>query len=181
VPVLQVGDALILDSTDILLRIDELFPSGPQLAEGVMEEDSEVASFEDWVDDQLMPALPTVIYDTWSNAVRAANITAASSNFGAWDNFKVRVGGSLIMKMIAKRILKRVGRTDGHAWLKECLDVAEERLGDQPFVTGSAPTIADAALHGAFSCVVDFPVFEQVRQRPRLLAWFERVSSLRNT
>jgi microsomal prostaglandin-E synthase 2 len=179
VPVLKVGDELLLDSTDILLSIDRLFPDGLSLMPAQEAEAQEVTRFEDWVDDEVMPALPTVIYDTWSNAIHAANITAASSNFGAWDNFKVRVGGSLIMKMITKRILKRVGRTDGHAWLKECLDEAERSLGDKRFVMGDEPSIADAALHGAFTCVEAFPVFEQLKGRPTLLAWFERVNELR--
>ena len=180
VPVLQAGDQLLWDSTTILTQIDELAPRAEvKLGRAEGGHTDEVLSFEDWVDDELMPALPTVIYDTWGNAMRAAQITARESNFGAWEAFKVRVGGSLIMKLIVKRILKRKGRTDGHSWLAECLDRAEEALGEKPFVTGEAPTIADAALHGAFKCVEEFPVFEQFRSRPTLIAWFDRVQAIR--
>ena len=180
VPVLQAGDELIWDSSTILIAIDRITGSADVrlgLEEGGHSE--QVLQFEEWVDDELMPALPTVIYDTWGNALRAAQITARESNFGAWEAFKVRVGGSLIMKLIVKRILKRKGRTDGHSWLAECLEYAEEQLGDKQFVTGAQPTIADAALHGAFKCVEEFPVFEQIRARPTLFAWFNRVQALR--
>ena len=85
------------------------------------------------------------------------------------------------MKLVVKRILKREGRTDGHAWLQECLDEAEQQLGDKEFVMGTHPTIADAGLHGAFSCVEEFPVFEEMMKRPRLKTWFERVQHLRVT
>ena len=83
------------------------------------------------------------------------------------------------MKLIVKRILKRKGRSDGHSWLAECLDHAEAVLGEKSFVTGDAPTIADAALHGAFKCVEEFPVFEQIRSRPTLSAWFDRIQAIR--
>ena len=179
VPVMQVDDEIIWDSTSILLAIDRLVPQGMPLNTDDDHGGQEVREFDDWVDHQLMPALPTVIYDTWANSVRAAKITARESNFNAWDNFKVRVGGSLIMKLVVKRILKREGRTDGHSWLQECLDEAEKQLGDKQFVMGDHPTIADAGLHGAFSCVEEFPIFEEIMRRPRLKTWFDRIQSIR--
>ena len=127
-----------------------------------------------------MPALPTVIYDTWPNAIKAANITANESNFGMWDRFKVKVGGSLIMKLIVKRILKRVGRTDGHVWLAECLDYVEDKITGKRFAMGDQPTIVDAALHGAFKCVEEFPVFETVMARPTVREWYGRVQEVRD-
>jgi microsomal prostaglandin-E synthase 2 len=181
VPVLQIGDEIIWDSTDILLQIDRLVPQGDLLTTRKPgERDEEVEAFEEWVDQELMPALPTVIYDTWPNAIKAANITARESNFGLMDRFKVKVGGSLIMKLIVKRILKRVGRTDGHAWLQECLDTAEQMVGDKNFVIGEKPTIADAALHGAFKCVEEFPIFEKISSRSTLKAWYDRIQALRD-
>ncbi|MAD61456.1 MAG: hypothetical protein CMH49_08105 [Myxococcales bacterium] len=180
VPVLQVNDEIIWDSTDILLEIDRLVPDGLSLTSAEAgEADEAIEAFEEWVDRELMPALPTVIYDTWPNAFKAAHITARESNFGFWDRFKVKVGGSLIMKLIVKRILKRVGRTDGHAWLQECLDYAEQQLGAKEFVVGEKPSIADAALHGAFKCVEEFPVFAKIDQRPTLKAWYDRVQTHR--
>lgn len=180
VPVLQVGDEIIWDSTSILLAIDRLVPQGITLNSAEHEVDSAVEDFEDWIDRQLMPALPTVIYDTWANSIRAARITARESNFGAWESFKVRVGGSLIMKLIVKRILKREGRTDGRAWLNECLDHAERQLDDQTFLIGEQPTIADAGLHGAFKCVEEFPIFEEIMSRRPLKDWFDRIQHLRD-
>ena len=182
VPVLQVGEEIIWDSTDILMEIDRLVPQGAYLSSRERDvRDEELELFEEWIDKELMPALPTVIYDTWPNAIKAANITANESNFGFFDRFKVKVGGSLIMKLIVKRILKREGRTDGHAWLADCLDQIEERLQDQSYAMGETPTIADAALHGAFKCVEEFPIFETMMARPALRDWYHRVQALRDS
>lgn len=180
VPVLKVGEEILWDSTTILHEIDRLAPSRVLLGQHGGGHSEEVLRFEEWVDEELMPALPTVIYDTWGNAMRAAQITARESNFGAWEAFKVRVGGSLIMKLIVKRILKRKGRSDGQSWLAECLDYAEMILADKPFVIGESPSIADAALHGAFKCVEEFPVFDQIKSRPTLFTWFNHIQSLRS-
>lgn len=181
VPVIKIGEEVIWDSTTILMRLDELLPSASRalLPLGESAARAEAVAREDWVDSHLIPSLPTVIYDTWGNAMRAAQITARESNFTLMQSLKVRVGGSLIMRLIAKRILKRVGRTDGHAWVRECLDSVEGWVGAQDFVGGASPSVADAALHGALRCVEEFPVFDQVRSRPLLWAWYERVSALR--
>lgn len=182
VPVLKIGEQVVWDSTEILKLIDTLVPTGQPLA--MLDEHGEInpemLEFEDWVDQQLMTSLPTVIYDSWGNSFKAARITATASNFNWRESLTVKIGGSIIMRMIAKKILKRVGRTDGQSWFTECLDQAEERLTDREFVMGSEPSIADAALHGAFKCVEDFPVFQQMRQRPALASWFDRVQDLRS-
>lgn len=63
-------------------------------------------------------------------------------------------------------------RLDGY--IHELLDVLETTIGDQPFLAGDAPTVAD--------CTV-FPVFQTARERfdlrfgedhPRLDAWYRR-------
>ena len=180
VPVIQIGEEVIWDSTTILMRLDALTPSARRAllpAEGAGR--AAVMELEEWIDAHLIPSLPTVIYDTWANAMRAAQITARESNFTLMQSLKVRVGGSLIMRLIAKRILKRAGRTDGHAWVAECLDSMEERLAGAEFLVGQTLSVADAALHGALRCVEEFPVFEQVRARPRLSAWYQSVARLR--
>ena len=60
-------------------------------------------------------ALPTVIYGTWKEAMKAAQVTARSSNFGPLQNLMVRAGGSIIMHQVSKRILKKRGQTEGDA------------------------------------------------------------------
>jgi glutathione S-transferase len=61
-----------------------------------------------------------------------------------------------------------------HAYMTEMLDALDTAIGDQPFLAGDMPTIAD--------CTV-FPVFQTARERfdlpfgdahPRLDAWYRR-------
>ena len=179
VPVMTVGDTTLEDSTVILSYIADNFKEG----HGYTLDDADLhgrsLEIEDWVDSECIKALPTVIYGTWGEAIQAASVVARESNFSPLQGLGVRVGGSVVMHMISKRLLKKAGRTDGHSWVKECLDQFEEWLGEKPFVVGEDLSMADVAMHGALSCVRDFPVFKEVQKRPRLDGWFQRVDDIR--
>lgn len=178
VPVLEVDGKLIWDSTDILKYLDQA--PGPVR---FLPEDpagrAKAEQIETWVDEALTFALPTVIYGTWGEAIKAAQVTARTSNFGFLNNMLVRAGGSVVMHQVSKRILKKHGQTDGRAWLSREIDQFETWLGDGPFVCGAEASLGDVATHGALTCIKEFPAFEEMMGRPRLASWYSRVAALR--
>lgn len=179
VPVLQHAGDTIADSTAILAYLDEKFPGKARFTpedEAARKLSTEI---EEWVDSELTFALPTVIYGTWTEALKAAQVTARTSNFGFFQNLGVRGGGSIIMHQVAKRLLKKRGKTNAHQWVQENMDQVETWLGDQDFLTGAELSLGDVAVHGAMSCVKEFPVHTEMMRRPRILAWFQRVQALR--
>lgn len=180
VPVLTHGDRTVFDSTDILNFLEETYPDRAPFRLADAKAQAHTEAVEAWVDDSFTQALPTVIYGTWGEAFTAAQVTARTSNFGFVQNLSVRAGGSLIMHQVAKRILKKNGKSDGHAWVAENLDQFEAWLGDQDFVAGASLSLGDVAMHGAITCVEPFPVFREIMARPRVKAWFERVDALRH-
>jgi microsomal prostaglandin-E synthase 2 len=180
VPVIECDGDVVFDSTTIMNYLDERFPDrrlSPQDGSDARVRSDEI---ETWVDDVFAKALPTVIYGTWREALKAAQITARSSNFGFVSNIGVRAGGPMIMYQVSKRILKKHGKSDGHAWVAEALDQFEEWLGDDDYVTGDAVSLGDVAMHGAISCVRDFPIFAEMMQRPRIESWFASLQTLRD-
>ena len=179
VPVLQTGGETVADSTAILAFLDDKFAGKASFRPADEAARKRAAEIEEWVDSELIFALPTVIYGTWGEAVKAAQVTARSSNFGWVSNIGVRVGGSLIMHQVSKRLLSKRGKTDAHAWVRESVDQFEQWLGDQPFVTGAELSVADVAMHGALSCVKGFPVFAEIMRRERVARWFASVQALR--
>lgn len=180
VPVIECDGDVVFDSTAIMNYLDEHFPEEPKLVpeQGEAKERSE--QVEAWVDDEFAKALPTVIYGTWGEALKAAQVTARTSNFGLLHNIGVRAGGPLIMHQVSKRILKKRGKKDGHAWVDETLDQFESWLGDDDFITGKAVSLGDVAMHGAVSCVRDFPIFAKIMVRPKMATWFDRLQALRD-
>ena len=179
VPVLVVDDQVLYDSTKILEFLDQRFPDRVPFFPTDDVARAKTKEIEEWVDEVLTFALPTVIYGTWLDALKAAQVTARTSNFGFVQNAMVRAGGSVIMHEVSKRILKKRGKTDGPAWMSSELDRFEAWLGEQPFVCGDAPTLADAATHGALGCVREFPIHREMMKRPRLAQWFARVEAIR--
>ena len=175
VPVLVAQGETVWDSTEILRFLDRAYPNSVRFRPEDPQLQRRADEIEDWVDSELIRAIPTVLYGTWSEAGRAASVVAKSSNFSRAQGLSVMLGGSVVMHFVAKRLLKRSGRTDGHAWVAECLDQIERWLGDQPFVCGNALSIADVAIHGAFACVKEFPIYASIEARPRLRAWLARM------
>jgi microsomal prostaglandin-E synthase 2 len=180
VPVLRVGEQVLYDSTTILMALDSLFPSSHALLPKDPTALKEAERIEDWVDAHFIRALPTVIYGTWAASARAAKTISRASKFTLFQGFGVKVGGPVIMRLVAGRILKREGRSDGKAWVLECLAEFEEWLGDNAYVGGPQCSIADAAMQGAISCVQDFPIFEEIMARPRISAWYGRMEQARS-
>ena len=179
VPIVQLGDEVRRESSAILRWLDDVGPGARALkpADAVAERAEEIDA---WVDRDLIQILPTVLYGTWGESIRAAKLTAKTSNFSRWDNMKVSMFGSVVMKMIAKRILKRRGEgKSGPELFEGQLDQLEEYIGEQDFLCGDTPNFADASVHGALTCVREFPAFDRVRERPRIIAWYDRVDALR--
>lgn len=179
VPVLSVADEAIWDSTRILAYLDEAFPETRSFTPTDEASRERAAALEAWVDDEMIRSLPTVLYGTWREAAKASKLIAKNSGFGTGEGLMVKLGGPMIMHAVAKRILKKSGRDDGPAWVRENLDHFERELGDQAFVCGDTLSVADVAMHGALTCVRPFPIFDSVRERATLAAWFDRVEALK--
>jgi microsomal prostaglandin-E synthase 2 len=179
VPVLQTGGDTVADSTAILAYLEDKLPGKVKFTPSDAAARKLSDEIEEWVDTDFTFALPTVIYGTWGEAIKAAQVTARSSNFGFFQNVGVRAGGSLIMHQVAKRLLKKRGKTDAHRWVEENVNQVETWLGDRDFLTGAEVSLGDVAVHGAMSCVQDFPVFAEIMRRPRVAAWFQRVQAMR--
>lgn len=179
VPVLQVGDEVVWDSTRILAFLDEAFPDTRSFTPEDSSKREQAEAIESWVDDTLIASLPTVLYGTWREAAQASKVIAASSNYSAGGGLMVKLGGPIIMHQVAKRILKRHERTDAHAWVRENFDYFESELSESAFVCGDELTVADVAMHGALTCVKPFPIFDDVLARPRLGAWYGRVEAMK--
>ena len=166
VPIIEFEGNVVRDSSVILRWAESLEGNQVKLLREKPEEMARIEDIERWVDEYLMAVLPAVLYGTRSQAIKAARLTAQSGNFSAFDNFKVSVFGSIVMKMIAKRTLKKMGSDKSADRLyEEGLDHLEGLIQDQCLV-GDQPSLADACVHGALSCVKAFPAFEQAMQRP---------------
>ena len=179
VPVIQVGSETVFDSTAIVAYLEahdttglRLTPTDPTLL-------AKSQLVEKWVNDDLSHVLPTVIYGTWGEAIKAAKVVAKTSNFGMVQNAMVRAGGSLIMHQVAKRIVSKRGGGEPAAMLAAEMDKFEAWLGETDFIGGTALCVGDVAAHGCLTCIAEFPAFTVIMARPRVAAWYQRVAAIR--
>lgn len=179
VPVVELGEFTYRESSVILRWLDDLEGGPIRLNRDDPEAQARIDEIEEWIDEHFMRVLPTVLYGSWGRAIKAARLTAQSSNFSKFDNLKVSIFGSIIMRIIAQRTLKRMGQgQSAQALFEASLDHIEGLLKG-PFLIDDKPSLADAALHGAFTCVRDFPAFDWAMQRESIGAWYARVDSYR--
>jgi microsomal prostaglandin-E synthase 2 len=179
VPVIQMGGQTIFDSTKIIAHLESIADLGMSLTPKDSDLKTKSELIERWVNDDLSYVLPTVIYGTWSEAITAAQVVAKTSNFGFIQNAVVRAGGSIIMHQVAKRIVKKRGGGTPAVMLAIEIDKFEAWLGDQTFLCGEALSVADVASHGCLTCIEAFPAFTTIMERPRVSAWYKRVSEIR--
>lgn len=179
VPVIQVNGATIADSTTIVAYLEAHDTAGLHLTPTDPEQRAKSQMVETWANDDLSYVLPTVIYGTWGEAFKAAQVVARTSNFGFVQNVMVRAGGSLMMHQISKRIVKKRGGGTPAAMLAAEMDKFEAWLGERDFVCGDEITTGDIATHGCLTCIQDFPAFATIMARPRVAAWFKRVQGIR--
>jgi len=180
VPVLQSGADTVADSTTILNYLEEHFPTGVRFHPNDADARKRSDEIEEWVDSQFIEALPTVIYGTWGEAVQAARIVAGNSKLSGGQKLLVQLAGAVVMKQISKRILKRNDRTDAHTWVRDNTAQFATWLGDKPFVLGEEPCLGDIAMHGAITCVKEFPIFAEMMQYANVAAWYQRMADLRS-
>ena len=179
VPVIRYDGETVQDSTAIMEFLDERIAGKLRLTPESEKDRERCTEIEAWVDEDLAQVLPAVIYGTWSDSTRAAQITAKNSNFGFVQNMLVRAGGSVVMHQIAKRIIAKRGGNDPQAMLEGELDKFESWITDDGFVCGNVPTLGDVAAHGVLKCIEDFPAFGAVKSRPKIYEWFGRMDDIR--
>jgi microsomal prostaglandin-E synthase 2 len=179
VPVIRIGDDVVQESNAILDALEVHFPDAPALMPTDPSQREKCEAIARWVDDDLVQILPTVIYGTWWEAAKSAQVMARTTNLGRIENLMVRGGGALVMHQVARRIIKKRGGRRPEAMLDEALDRIEAWLGEDPFLCGEAVSRADVTVHGAMTCVRDFDVFDEMMKRPSIASWYGRVASQR--
>jgi len=142
VPVLRDGETVIVDSTRILLHLEQRYPDPPLLPADPPAR-AECLLLEDWADRSLMAlsrrlaywsilGRPGMLLRTWNDPARGV---------GAW--VKERVAGRIVRRRFGLSADRN--RADEEE-ARRVASLAMDRLGGRPFLVGDAVTIADIAL-----------------------------------
>eukprot|EP00058_Branchiostoma_floridae_P014627 XP_002600115.1 hypothetical protein BRAFLDRAFT_66624 [Branchiostoma floridae] len=128
-----------------------------------------------WVDDHFVHMLAPNIYRSQAEALQAFDYITNVQNFGPWEKWAAKYGGSAIMWTIAKRLKSKYQLKDD---VRESLyDAANEWLkgvGKKKFMGGSQPNLADLAVYGVLSSIEDFDTFRDLMENTKMRPWYER-------
>jgi len=141
VPVLKDHDAVIADSTRILLHLEERYPD-PPLVPAEPAARAECLLLEDWADRSLMELTRRLAY--WSIISRRRLLATwgdPARGLGAW--VKERMAGRLVRRRFG---LSAVRNHRDEEEVRRVAALAMDRLGGRPFLVGDTITIADIGL-----------------------------------
>ncbi len=172
VPILEDAGEVVEDSTDIALYLEGKYPDPPILPEA-RQARAAVLDIERWLDDTFYGRYyVATLFGIPANRERGLQSfldTCHFSNFEKW--FLPKAAGVILRHTIADAQSNLVRTT-------EMLDELEARIGSGPFLAElGAPSLADFAAFGPLSVITDlnFEGAEQLRDRPTILEWMERV------
>lgn len=174
-PVLELDGERIYDSTLILRELDRRFPDPP-----LVSSDPKLAAaqrqMEDWADEALYWYFMAV---RWSDANAAA--TTAQITAGLLPFFRPVARLILPRRIGGMAAAQGLGRLPLPVLMEEIagrLDDLVTILGDDPFIFGSAPSVADLAIHGQLHMASSGPtpeLAELIRGRPGLVGLRRRI------
>lgn len=158
----------VTDSNAIMRHIDQKYGEQSLFAK---EHDSsqaallerERALFE--LSEQIVFALPPVIYKTLSSSWNAFSYITEVSHFSWWEKWYVRLFGSFVMYFVAKKKAKARGITQPQEHLQKLLEELEQFLCKHPM---EKVTAGDLAAWGILRSSAALPCFALVEERSDL-------------
>jgi glutathione S-transferase len=163
-PVMTVDGELVSDSTDILLRLDEIQPEPP-----LVSSDPIVAAqqrhLEDWADESFL-----WYFQEWRRLERAQQAAAQPGR-------RPRILHTLTRRLRPERS-PTLATDEILRGVEARLDDLLNLLGSRPFFYADAPSMADLTIYGMLASLSGdtIPgVAAQIAKRPRLLDYMRRV------
>jgi len=174
VPVLQHGDELVWDSSDIARYLDRVFPDPPLYPSGARER-ALCHFIEDWADESLY------FFELWLRFGPTGNAADWSERASLSEPPLVRRAVHFAMPTLMRNVLKGqgLGRKPAERVLADLelhLNAITEWLGNDDWLVGDRLTLADIAVCAQLSCAGETGEGAAlIASQPKLQAWMERV------
>ncbi|XP_072176262.1 prostaglandin E synthase 2-like [Diadema setosum] len=135
-----------------------------------------------WVDDVLVHNLPPNIYRSPSEAIQAFDYISSKGNFGAMQQFIIKYIGAAGMFFVSKRLKKKYNIPDD---VRQSLyDAANDWMGvvgDQDFMGGAKPNLADLSVYGVLSSIEGLDAFNDMCRMTKIGPWYKRMRKAVNS
>ena len=175
-PVWKMNDGeVVVDSTPIMKRIDEVHNGGQLASSGDLTRRDE---WIDLADIHVKNATLPILYGSIGAALSTTRTVARHEKFGlmtgrlyAWAGFPIMWG------IIARKRTKNTGMSPKQLW-HHLLDQWTNEIGKSPFFGGDNPDLVDLIVYGYMQSVEMHPkAFSQIEEHKAGMMWFKRMKS----
>ncbi len=159
------------DSSKIMRHIERFHPE-----QQVFERDSERSSLETlwliWADEKLVRALPPLIYATWPDAYRAFKYISEVGQFSPIQKIGIRLSGTIIMKLVAKKLAKKQMIENPQKHLGNLLNEWAKAIQGLEFLGINYPNGSDISIFGILSSIESLPGFKVIEANKKVYQWY---------
>ena len=160
------------DSSSIIRYLDEKYPEKPVFSKSQEEE-----KWLSWTDETLVRALPPLLYQSFSDALKAFHYITKVASFNWLQKRFIKYSGALVMMMVARKKAKELQITDPEAHIRECLAQWEIALNKKLFMGGDKPNSADISAYGFLKSIEALPAFHHIKDNRQIFQWYQRVDA----
>lgn len=157
---------VVADSNEIMRYLDKRYATKSLFSDSKREKDL----FD--LSEKFAFALPPVIYKTLLGSWRAFAYISQVSSFPFWQKGFIRLFGSIVMFLVAKKKAKARGITDPDKHLHNLFVALHPLIATMP---GNQPEAGDYAVWGILRSVQELPCFAAMQSHQEVLRWYNQV------
>lgn len=166
VPVLRDGDDVIVESAVIVSHLNQHHAQLP-LATNAQE-------WTSWLDDKLVHYLPPLVHPGFRTSFRNFATVMSREQIAGIKGFIVRLGGSLVMPKVARKMKAKHHIVDAPAEFAAAIDHwVADGLAGQVFFGGEQPDLVDTSVFGVLNSVAGLGILAPEKARSTEFArWY---------
>lgn len=167
VPVLRDGDEVVLESAAIVNYLNQHYA---QLGVSEGAED-----WLTWVDKTLVQYLPPLIHPNFSTSFKNFGVVMSREQLSGVKGFFVRLGGSIIMPKVARKMKARNNITDAEQEFRAAIDHwVSDGLAGKAFFGGEQADQVDTSVFGVLHSARGMGIIEAEKSRNGVFAtWYD--------
>lgn len=171
VPIFVDSDGtVVVDSTEIMRYIDKKYAQKKYAQRSLFSGSNRETTLLD-LSEKIAFALPPVIYRSLLDSWRAFSYISKVSSFPFWQKGFIRLFGSIVMYIVAKKKAKSKGITNPEEHLRSLLQALTPMISSEEEIGAG-----DYAVWGILRSVQQLPCFEEIEHLPAVRHWYERVA-----
>ncbi|XP_047135790.1 prostaglandin E synthase 2 isoform X1 [Hydra vulgaris] len=129
-----------------------------------------------WVDDVFIHTLSPNIYRTMKESFQSLDYITHVGNFGPIERTVAYYSGAVAMYIIGKRIKKRYHlKDDVRASMYEEAQNWTKAVGENKYLGGSHPNLADLNMYGVISAIEGLDAFHDLMANTEIQPWYNRM------